>query len=279
MTPPILVTGGTGTLGRLVTPLLCDAGREVRVLTRATTRATGDGDGVGFGVDLVTGDLVTGEGVDAAVGGVETVVHLAGTAKGDEQKARTLVRAAGRAGVKHLVHISVVGADRVPVVSGVDRAMFGYFAAKRAAEVIVTKSGLPWTIVRATQFHDFVLALVRPLAKLPVVPYFAGVRFQPVDARDVAARLAELSLGGVAGLVPDLGGPRTYDMKDLVRSYLDATDRHRLTVPVLTPGQGARAYRAGANLSPGRAVGTRTWEAFLAERLRQSSTSITSSRR
>ena len=66
--------------------------------------------------------------------GVETIVHCAGSAKGDEDKARNLVRAASRAGARHLVYISVVGADRVPVVSGVDRAMFGYFAAKRAAE-------------------------------------------------------------------------------------------------------------------------------------------------
>ena len=203
MTSPILVTGGTGTLGRHVVPRLRDAGCDVRVLSRHRHPAED-------GVEFMTGDLATGEGVQAAVAGIGTVVHLAGSAKGDEDKARNLVRAASRAGVRHLVYISVVGADRIPVSSGVDRAMFGYFAAKRAAERVVADSGLPWTTLRATQFHDLVLTVARQLAKLPVVPVPAGFRFQPVDADEVAARLVELTLGPPAGLVPDLGGPRVY---------------------------------------------------------------------
>jgi uncharacterized protein YbjT (DUF2867 family) len=222
-------------------------------------------------VEFLTGDLAAGEGAQAAVAGVGTVVHLAGSAKGDEDKARNLVRAASHAGVRHLVYISVVGADRIPVVSGVDRAMFGYFAAKRAAERVVAESGLPWTVLRATQFHDLVLMVARQLAKLPVVPVPAGFRFQPVEADEVAARLVELTLGPPAGLVPDLGGPRVYRGADLVRGYLQASHRHRPIVPVWLPGKAARAVRAGANLSPERAVGHRSWEDFLAERVSLSS--------
>ena len=103
---PVLVTGGTGTLGRLVVPRLQDAGCDVRVLSRHRH----DG---GDGIEHVTGDLSTGEGVDAAVQGTEIIVHCAGTTKGDEVKARHLVRAASRSGARHLVYISVVGADRV----------------------------------------------------------------------------------------------------------------------------------------------------------------------
>jgi uncharacterized protein YbjT (DUF2867 family) len=260
MTSPILVTGGTGTLGRRVVPRLRDAGRDVRVLSRHR-HPPGDG------VTYVTGDLAAGEGAQAAVAGVGTVVHLAGSAKGDEDKARNLVRAASRAGVRHLVYISVVGADRIPVASGVDRAMFGYFAAKRAAEQVVADSGLPWTTLRATQFHDLVLTVARQLAKLPVLPVPAGVRFQPVDPDEVAARLVELSLGPPSGLVPDVGGPRVESFAELLRGYLRARGRRRLLVPVRLPGQAARAVRAGANLAPERAVGRRTWEDFLAERL------------
>ena len=84
-------------------------------------------------------------------------MHCAGAAKGDDEATRNLVRAAARAGAQHLVYISVVGADRVPVVSGVDRTMFGYFASKLAAEQVVADSGLPWTTLRATQFHDLFL--------------------------------------------------------------------------------------------------------------------------
>jgi uncharacterized protein YbjT (DUF2867 family) len=259
MTSRFLVTGGTGTLGRLVVPRLREAGHRVRILSRHEQQS-------GDGLEFMIGDLATGEGIEAAVEGVETIVHLAGTAKGDEDKARTLVRAATRAGARHLVYISVVGADRVPVVSGVDRAMFGYYASKRAAEELVADSGLPWTTLRATQFHDAMLAVARQVARLPVIPVAAGFRFQPVDAAEVAARLVELSLGEPSGLVPDVAGPRVYGMAELIRGYLRATHRHRPILPVRLPGKAARAIRDGANLAPERAVGRRTWEDFLTER-------------
>ncbi len=118
-----------------------------------------------------------------------------------------LVRAAARAGAQHLVYISVVGADRVPVVSGVDRTMFGYFASKRAAERIVEDSGLPWTTLRATQFHDLTLMVAKQLAKMPVIPVPAGVRLQPIDAGEVATRLDRgQRLAAEPGIVrPDAG--------------------------------------------------------------------------
>jgi uncharacterized protein YbjT (DUF2867 family) len=257
MTPPVLVTGGTGTLGRLVVPRLHNARYDVRVLSR---RGRPDEDGIRY----LTGDLATGEGVEPAVDGVQTIVHCAGSAKGDEVKARHLVEAAARAGVRHLVFISVVGADRIPVTSRIDRAMFGYFAAKRAAEQVIADSGLPWTTLRATQFHDLALLTIQQLAKLPVVPVPAGWRVQPVDPGEVADRLVELALDGPASLVPDLGGPRVYELAELVRGYLRARGRHRPILPVRLPGKANRAYRAGANLAPDRAVGRRTWEEFLA---------------
>jgi uncharacterized protein YbjT (DUF2867 family) len=262
MTAPILVTGGTGTLGRLVVPLLREAGRTVRVLSRRGRKPED-------GVEFVAGDLTTGEGIEAAVTAAGTIVHCAGSSKGDEEKTRTLVRAAAPAGARHLVYISVVGADRVPVVSGADRAMFGYFAAKRGAERVVVESGIPWTTLRATQFHDLTLLTARQLAKLPVVPVMAGFRFQPVDTGEVAARLVELALGEPAGLVHDLAGPKVYPMSELVRGYLRASGKRRLLMPVRLPGKAAQAFRAGANLADESAdLGKRTWEDFLAERLR-----------
>jgi uncharacterized protein YbjT (DUF2867 family) len=263
MTSPILLTGGTGTLGRLVAPLLRDSGRTVRVLSRHPHEPAG-------GLEFVEGDLATGAGTDAAVRGAETIVHCAGSSKGDEVKARNLVRAASAAGAKHLVYISVVGADRVPVVSAADRAMFGYFAAKLAGERIIAGSGVPWTTLRATQFHDLAFTLVEALAKLPVAPVPAGWQFQPVDAAEVAARLAGLALGEPAGLVSDMAGPKVYGLSDLFRSYLAATGKRRLILPVRLPGRAAHAVRAGATIAPGQAVGRRTWEDFLSARLTRS---------
>lgn len=256
----MLVTGGTGTLGRLVVTRLRSVGCTVRVLSRHR-RAAGEG------IELVTGDLETGQGVDAAVDGAEVVVHCAGGPKGDELKAVNLVRAAGRAGVRHLVYISVVGADRVPVVSAVDRAMFSYFAAKRAAERVVAASSLPWTTLRATQFHELMLTVAQQMAKLPVIPVPAGFQFQPIDAGEVADRLAELALGTPAGMVPDMAGPKAYAMAELIRGYLRAAHQERPILSVPLPGAAARAFRSGANLAPDRAVGRRTWEEFLSGRV------------
>ncbi|MGH3275037.1 MAG: SDR family oxidoreductase, partial [Streptosporangiaceae bacterium] len=142
MAARILVTGGTGTLGRQVVPLLLDAGCDVRVLSRHRRSAEP-------GVEFVTGDLLANEGIQAAVDGAGIVVHCAGSNKGDDTATRNLVRAAVPARVAHLVYISVIGADRVPVINGIDRVMFGYFATKLAAERAVAGSGLPWTTLRA----------------------------------------------------------------------------------------------------------------------------------
>jgi uncharacterized protein YbjT (DUF2867 family) len=250
MTSPILVTGGTGTLGRLVVPRLREAGRDVRVLSRHSHESCD-------GIEYVTGDLLKGEGIEPAVDGAEIILHLAGgqNAKGDEEATRNLVRAASRAGVRHLVSISVIGADRVPL---------GYFRNKLGVEQAVADSGLPWTTLRAAQVHDLVLTLAKSMAKLPVIPTPSAIRFQPVDAGEVAARLVELTLGKPAGLVPDLVGPKVYGMADLIRGYLRARGKRRLMMPVPLPGKAGRAYRAGENLSlEGAAVGQRTWEEFL----------------
>ena len=262
MTSPILVTGGTGTLGRHVVRRLRGAGCDVRVLSRRGHEAKD-------GVQFLTGDLATGKGIEPAVDGVAAIVHCAGSNKGDADLTRSLLRAASsQMRLPHLVYISVVGADRIPVVSRVDRALFGYFESKRETERVVEDSGLPWTTLRATQFHDLILTVVRQLAKLPAVPIPAGFRFQPVEADEVAARLVELALGEPAGLVPDMGGPRVYGMAGLLRSYLHATkQRRRPIVPVWLPGKAARVLRAGANLAPNRAGGHRTWEEFLAEQV------------
>jgi uncharacterized protein YbjT (DUF2867 family) len=260
MNNPILVTGGTGTLGRHVVARLHDAGRDVRVLSR---HRHPDRDGI----EYVTADLRKDEGVEPAVAGAEVIVHCAGATKGDDEATRNLVAAAARAGARHLVHVSVIGVDRIPLASALDRAMFGYFGAKLGAERAVAGSGLPWTTLRAAQFHDLLLTVAEQMARLPVLPVPAGFRFQPVDAGEVAGRLVELALGTPAGLVGDMAGPRVYGMADLLRGYLRARGTHRLMVPVWLPGKAAAAFRDGANLAPDRAVGHRSWEDFLAARL------------
>ncbi len=263
----ILVPGGTGRLGRLVVARLRDAGYNPRTLSRRPRK-------VEDGIEYVAGDLTTGEGIDAAVKGIDLILFCAGSAKGDHQQVTTLVRAASRAGARRLVYISVVGADRVPVVSGLDRALFGYFASKLAAERVVADSGMSWATLRATQFYDGLLEVAQQMTRLPILPVPSGYRFQPIDTGEVAARLVELALGEENGLAPDMAGPQIYGMDELLRTYLRARRIYRPMVPVWLPGKAARAVRAGAILAPDRAVGKGTWEQFLADQVNSSGGSL-----
>jgi uncharacterized protein YbjT (DUF2867 family) len=258
----ILVTGGTGTLGSLVVPRLRTAGAEVRVLSRSP-HVSGDG------VAYVVADWGTGEGMVEAVRGTDVVVHLAGDQQHNTSAASALVRAIHGTGTSpHLVNVSVVGAELVPVRSGFDRRALGYMADKAAAERVLEESGLPWTNLRATQFHELVLVAVRALAKLPVVPAPTGWQAQPIAADEVAERLVQLALDDPQGRVPDVAGPEIHTFRDLLRSYLDAVGSRRPTMPVRVPGVASRAYAAGANLAPDRAVGKQTWAEFLAKQVR-----------
>lgn len=259
MNQQCLITGGTGTLGRLVVPALREAGFQIRMLSRRSGEHLN-------GIEHALGDLATGDGIEPAVAGMDTIVHLAGSAKGDDDKAVNLARAASRAGVRHLVFISVIGADRVPLA---------YFRSKLGAERAIAESGVPWTTLRAAQFHDLVLTVVQKMAKLPVVPVPGGLRFQPVDARDVAARLVQLALGPPAGLVPDLPGPNVYGLDELVSTYLRTRGKRRPMMPVRMPGEAGRAYRAGENLSlDAVSMGERTWEDFLVEKAGRSGVGV-----
>lgn len=250
MGSPILVTGGTGNLGGHVVPLLRAAGREVRVLSR---HAREPGDGLAY----LASDLLAGDGLAEALDGVETIVHLAGGPKGDDVATRNLVAAAEESGAAHLVYIGVIAADKVPL---------GYFRSKLGAERAIEDSGIPHTTLRAAQFHDFALALVRAVAKSPIAPV-PGMRLQPVDVREVAARLADLALDAPAGRVRDLAGPRVHTVGELLDGYLRAAGKRRVRLPIRVPGKAGRVYRAGENLVlDGADRGKRTWAEFLAER-------------
>ncbi|MGX5655291.1 SDR family oxidoreductase, partial [Geodermatophilus nigrescens] len=239
-----LVTGATGTLGTPTTARLRAAGHDVRALSRRR------------GPGLATGDLRTGEGLPGALAGVGTVLHLATDPRGrtDVAATRTLLRAAARAGVRHLVVVSIVGVDDVPLA---------YYRDKVEVERLVGGSGLPYSLLRATQFHSFVAGLfaAQRLSPVVVAPAFP---LQPVAVEEVADRLVELAGGAPAGRVADLGGPERADVPELARQWARATGTRRPVLPVRLPGRVAAAYRAGAALVPGPASGRRTFAEHLA---------------
>jgi uncharacterized protein YbjT (DUF2867 family) len=243
MANEILVTGGTGTLGRAVVERLLDGGASVRVLSR--------GHRAGGQAPHHVGDLRSGVGLDAALAGVDAVVHCA-------DPAGRLFDAAGRAGVAHLVYISIVGIDAVPM---------RMYRRKLDEERRLADSGVGWSVLRATQFHDLVALMLRLAAKPPVMVVPKGWSFQPVDVRDVASRLASIALGDPAGRVPDLAGPEVLGMVELARTYLAATGVRRRIAQVPVPGRLASAYRAGRHMAPDHADGTITFAEYLREQL------------
>lgn len=238
----IVVTGGTGRLGQVVVERLAERGAEVQSISRRNT--------------TVSVDLRKGTNIDQAVAGARAIVHCATTnGRGDVEATRNLIEAAKRAGGPHLVYISIVGVEGVPMP---------YYRAKLAAEREIAESGLPWTILRATQFHDLVAQILGLAARLPVMPLPTGFRFQPIDTGDVADRLAALAAGPPRGRVADMGGPQILDVRQLAGLYLMRTGKRRPLVSVPVPGAVARGYREGRHLAPDHAVGRRTFEEFLA---------------
>lgn len=238
----VLVTGGTGTLGRAVVPALRARGSDVRVLSRRAGSEPG----------RVVGDLSSGAGLAEALDGAGLVVHLA-TANGREdiRQARNLLTAMRPD--QHLLAISIVGIDRIPLP---------YYRAKLEVESLITSSRIPWTLQRATQFHDLVARLFAVQRRLPVLlaPDFD---VQPIDVRDVAERLAALAAEPPAGRVPDIGGPAVRPFRELAEAWQSAHGRRRRIVPLRVPGTTFAGYRSGAHTVPERPVGRIAFEEFL----------------
>lgn len=237
----LLITGGTGTLGRPAVEALRAVGYEPRILSRRP------------GPAHVVADLQSGRGLPEALAGVETVLHLATNRRSDARATQHLLQAARSAGARHLVYLSIVGVDAVPL---------GYYRSKLACEELVAGSGVPFTILRATQFHDFVGGAFRAQRRLPKV-ITLDVPFQPIDTGAVAARLASLVGAEPAnGRVDDLGGPEVLPMAELARQWLVARGSApeaaaRRVAAWHAPGKLVGAYRAGLHTTGVRGPGIR----------------------
>lgn len=244
----VLVTGGTGRLGGHLVPRLRDAGHAVRQMSR---RGTGPGG--------VRGDLATGFDLRTALAGAELVVHTASDPRGDPWQVdvagtRRLVEAVDRDRLRHLVYVSIVGVDRIP---------FGYYRAKFAAEQVLLASGLPVTLLRVTQFHDFVDELLTTARRGPVLPVPMGWRVQPVDVAEVAAHLVDVAAGPPSGGVVEYGGPEALTVAELARAWAGARAPGAHVVATPVPGRMSAAVRDGAALPAGGARGRRSYAEHL----------------
>ena len=236
----IAVAGGTGVVGRHVVEVARERGHVVTVLSRS--------EGV---------DLTTGAGLAERLAGVDAVVDVTSVATQKRGAAEAFFGGVTRnlqaAGAAHVVALSIVGIDDVDT---------GYYAGKRLQERLLAEGDVPWTVLRATQFHEFAqqalgFARIGPLSLVP------RMRSQTIAAREVAEMLVDLAERGPSGRVPDLAGPQVHDLVDLARRVADG----RRVVPVRVPGAAGRAMRSGALLPKGDGPrGTVTFDAWLAAR-------------
>jgi uncharacterized protein YbjT (DUF2867 family) len=242
----VAVAGGTGVAGQNVVEAVHGAGHRAHILARSA------------GVDLVTG-----EGLSAALQGVDVVIDVVNAPVTSRRKSEAfferttanLLAAEQNAGVTHHVALSIVGADRVD---------FGYYFGKRKQEQLIQDSNVPWTILRATQFHEFPAQLAARV-RGPVLPV-PVMTTQPVAAAEVAKVLVELALAAPSGVAPELAGPEVHHMPDLARRLLHAQGLRRFVLPVRLPGRVGRAM-ADAGLLPadGARRGVQTWAQWLHE--------------
>lgn len=241
----VLVTGGTGGLGRPTVARLRAAGHEVRILSRRP------------GPDHVVGDLSTGAGLAEALAGVDTVLHLATNRRRDAPDTARLLAAS--AGIAHIVFISIVGVERIP---------YGYYRDKVACEALVAESGIPFTILRATQFHDFVGAFLHAQRRLPVV-LSLGVPVQTIAVEEVAERLVQLADGEPAGRVPDIGGPEVNQLNELVAIWQAAFSTRKPVWTLHLPGTAIAAFRAGHHTTGLPGYGRSTFAQYAAAEARR----------
>jgi len=236
----ILVTGGTSGPGRPAVERLRAAGHDVRVLSRTP------------GAGHVVGDLATGAGLPEAVAGADTVVHLATNRRKDLPDTERLLAAASAAGVGHLVFLSIVGVDRIP---------YGYYVDKVANEQAIAASGIPFTILRATQFHSFPGEILGMFGNRV---FLTGVRVQPIGVEDVADRLAALATGAPAGRVADIGGPEILDATDVLHRLQAAGRAPKRVLSIRLPGPAFAAFAAGNHLAGLPGAGRQTFDEWLA---------------
>lgn len=252
----VLVTGGTGMLGRVLVPKLQEAGYIVRVMSRKTRPAA-----LAPALEWAQADVLTGEGLEASVRDVDLVIHGATSPSHEMDRVEVegthnVLERVRAANIRDFIYVSIVGIDRTP---------YPYYRAKVEAEKVVTTFGMPYTILRATQFYELLDIYMGNYARFPIVVIDPNMKFQPVDVREVSDKLVEQAGRAPQGRLPDMAGPEVLTLEKIMGAWLDAKQLQRAVLKIPIPGKFAAATRQGLNTNPQQRCGKITWTDWLAE--------------
>lgn len=225
----IAIVGGTGMLGSQVEKELHSRGHEVRILSRSSPE---------YRIDLITG-----EGLNRALQGCDVVIDASNATSNAEEVlvngTLRLLAAEQEAGVGHHVCVSIVGCEKMPV---------GYLRAKAGQERAVEEGEVPWSIVRATQFHEYMAAMFAMLARWGILP-IPRARVQTVAVAEVARAVAEAAVSAPSRARIEVAGPEVVDALDLARVWRSITGKRSLMFRLPLPGKFGRILRDGAMTS------------------------------
>ncbi|RIK43805.1 MAG: epimerase [Chloroflexi bacterium] len=254
----ILITGGRGVFGRELTPRLLKAGYTVRISSRSAPKTDGASN-----LEWVQMDLQQQSDLSAAVAEVDVIIHAASDPlhahEVDVLGTERLLNAARTAGVSHFTYISIVGIDRME---------FAYYGHKLAAEQRIEQGGVPWSILRATQFHSFIDRLLQPLQRLAWMPFYllpTDFQSQPIDEGEVADHFVQIIKDGPGGRLPDIAGPEILTLGQMVKPWLAAQGLARPVWRLPVPGKAAAGFRRGRNTDLNARYGKITWGEWVAQ--------------
>lgn len=250
----ILVTGATGLLGSALLNQLSNPMYKVKITSRSKPLDTGP-------FEWVYSDLSTGEGIEEAVQGIDVIIHAATS----PIKNSKIVEVSGfqefLSKIKHINHFiypSIVGIDEIPLK---------YYKLKYEAEELLRNSSIPYTIVRATQFHNFVenIFLSKPLFNRYVVP--GNIKFQSVDVSEFANHLIGLVNKGPQGRTGDFGGPDIMTLKEMAEEKIKINNESNKVLSFSMPGQLYRSLKDGKNTNDNQRMGKITFKDYLRNKI------------
>ncbi len=241
----ILITGGTGILGRALSAQLAQNG-ILHTITSRTNRAQIS--------NWVPSDLVKNTGVREAVSENKIIFHLASDLKNDEQIARNLVAAIEPASNVHLIYMSIVGVDKVP---------FAYYKKKFAAEQAIKTSGIPFTILRATQFHEFIHQIISTFLAGLIGFLPKNIVSQPIELKVVAQELIRLSRLQPAGITYEIGGKEVLTLHQMARIWTLQSGKRRLILNLPILGELGRTFANGSLTTSNVSLQSATWLQWL----------------